>query len=106
MASPVNGYVRKSRSPLENSTGPRRSIRLPRTINGCDDLAVRRGFGRTCSPLAFGHAGAGGQIAWADPASGLSFCYLSEGLDANLLREGRRRAALCNRAGALVDVTA
>jgi hypothetical protein len=35
VASPVNGYVRKSRSPLENSTGPRRSIRLPRTIAGC-----------------------------------------------------------------------
>ena len=42
--------------------------------------AVRRGFGRSNSPSAFGHGGAGGQIAWADPATGLSFACLSNGL--------------------------
>jgi len=70
-------------------------------VAGDDGLAVRRGFGRTCSARAFGHTGAGGQLAWADPASGVSFCFLTNGLDANLIREGRRRAALGNRAGAL-----
>ena len=42
--------------------------------------AVRRGFGRSNSPSAFGHGGAGGQIAWADPATSLSFACLSNGL--------------------------
>ena len=62
---------------------------------------MRMNFGRTVSPRAFGHAGAGGQIAWADPATGLSFCYLTNGLDSNLLRQGRRGLALSSRAAAL-----
>jgi len=33
------------------------------------------------SPRAFGHMGAGGQIAWADPASGLSFAFVHDTLD-------------------------
>ena len=36
----------------------------------------------------FGHNGAGGQIAWADPATGLSFVYLTNGMDQHLLRAG------------------
>jgi CubicO group peptidase (beta-lactamase class C family) len=72
-------------------------------IAGDDGNALRRGMGRTTSPRAFGHHGAGGQIAWADPVSGLSFCFLTNGLDADPLDEGRRRAALSNRAGALAD---
>jgi CubicO group peptidase (beta-lactamase class C family) len=35
-------------------------------------------FGGTVSDTAFGHLGLGGNLAWADPASGLSFCYLGE----------------------------
>jgi CubicO group peptidase (beta-lactamase class C family) len=62
---------------------------------------MRMHFGRTVSPGAFGHAGAGGQVAWADPATGLSFCYLTNGLDANLLRQGRRGNGLSSRAAAL-----
>jgi CubicO group peptidase (beta-lactamase class C family) len=56
------------------------------------------GFGRTASDDAFGHLGAGGQIAWADPATGLSFAYLTNGHDRNLLREGRRTTALSSLA--------
>ena len=56
--------------------------------------AFRQNFGRTCSPRTFGHAGAGGQIAWADPESGLSFVYFTNGLDANLIRQARRGVAL------------
>ncbi|MEJ7584487.1 MAG: serine hydrolase domain-containing protein [Acidimicrobiales bacterium] len=59
---------------------------------------LRSNLGRTVSPRAFGHAGAGGQIAWADPATGLSFAYVTNGLDANLLREARRSTALSSRA--------
>lgn len=49
-------------------------------IAGATEDAVRRGFGRRSSPQAFGHGGAGGQIAWADPATGLSFSCVSNGL--------------------------
>jgi CubicO group peptidase (beta-lactamase class C family) len=71
-------------------------------VAGDDGLGVRRGFGKTNSPQAFGHAGAGGQVAWADPLTGVSFCFLTNGCDANLLREGRRRVALSSRAGGVV----
>lgn len=47
-------------------------------------------FGAGCSPRAFGHAGAHGQVAWADPATGISFAYLHNGLDANMRRTGAR----------------
>jgi CubicO group peptidase (beta-lactamase class C family) len=47
-------------------------------------------FGPGTSPRAFGHDGAGGQIAWADPDTGLSFCFLTNGMDANGVREALR----------------
>jgi len=56
------------------------------------------GFGKTGSDAMFGHMGAGGQIAWADPATGLSFAYLTNGHDRDLLREGRRTTALSSLA--------
>ena len=34
-------------------------------------------FGSLVSPATFGHQGQGGQIAWADPVTGISFCYLT-----------------------------
>jgi len=66
-----------------------------------EDLTLR-GFGNGCSTAAFGHNGAGGQIAWADPASGLSFTYLTNGLDANVIREARRGISLSSHAAAVV----
>lgn len=70
-------------------------------LAGDDGLGHLRGFGRTNSAAAFGHNGAGGQIAWADPATGLSFVFLTDGHDRDLLREWRRCAALSSRAAAL-----
>ena len=67
-------------------------------VAGDDGLSNLRGMGRTVSPRAFGHNGAGGQVAWADPATGLSFCYLTSGLDRNPLREPRRTTALASLA--------
>jgi CubicO group peptidase (beta-lactamase class C family) len=56
-------------------------------------------MGHTVSPRAFGHNGAAGQIAWADPSTGVSFCYLTNGHDLNQLREWRRTTAIASRAG-------
>ncbi len=67
-------------------------------IAGDDGNANRRGFGHTQSPRTFGHNGAGGQIAWADPESGLSFCYVTNGRDLNPIREGRRSIGISSRA--------
>jgi CubicO group peptidase (beta-lactamase class C family) len=57
-----------------------------------------RGFGRGNSARAFGAQGVGGQIAWADPAAGLSFCYLTNGLDADVVASFTRSAKLAGLA--------
>ena len=62
-----------------------------------------RGFGHTNSAKAFGHGGAGGQIAWADPESGLSFCYATNGHDRNPMRMGARGVSLSSKAAALLE---
>lgn len=59
-----------------------------------DESRNFRGFGKTNSPQAFGHNGAGGQIAWVDPESGLSLAYLTSGHDRNNLRQGKRGVAI------------
>jgi CubicO group peptidase (beta-lactamase class C family) len=67
-------------------------------VAGDDGRSNVRGMGRTVSPAAFGHNGAAGQVAWADPATGLSFCYLTNGRDLNGLREHRRTTAVASLA--------
>lgn len=57
-----------------------------------------RGFGKTNSPEAFGHNGAGGQLVWADPATGTSFTYLTPGHDRNSVRQGSRGVAISSLA--------
>jgi CubicO group peptidase (beta-lactamase class C family) len=70
------------------------------SIAGADGKAAMRGFGHTCGPRTFGHLGAGGQIAWVDPDTGLSFAYLTNGLDAFVPNQWRRVAGLASRAAA------
>jgi CubicO group peptidase (beta-lactamase class C family) len=81
---------------------PQRGFVANRTLGivlaGDDGKANLRGFGRTNSPASFGHPGFGGQLGWADPATGISFAYLTNGFDRNDLREGRRSVALCSLA--------
>ena len=57
-------------------------------------------FGPGTSPRTFGHDGAGGQIAWADPESGLSFVFLTNGMDQNAVREITRCQDLATLAAA------
>ena len=59
-----------------------------------------RGFGHTNSELAFGHNGAGGQLAWADPVTGLSLGYCTNGHDRNVVRQARRGVGIASRAAA------
>lgn len=68
-----------------------------------DDAAApsRIGMGAT-SARTFGHNGAHGQIAWTDPASGLSFVFLTDGADADVRREFQRSADLCRLAAACI----
>lgn len=65
-----------------------------------DETRNYRGFGHTNSPEAYGHGGAGGQIAWADPATGISFGYCTNGHDRNPIRQARRGIGLSSRAAA------
>jgi CubicO group peptidase (beta-lactamase class C family) len=68
------------------------------TIAGGDGKAGVRGFGKTNSPKAFGHNGVGGQVAWADPATGISFGYCTNGIDRNDYRHAKRTVAISSLA--------
>jgi len=63
-----------------------------------DESRSFRGFGKTNSALAFGHNGAGGQLAWVDPATGLSLAYLTPGHDRNGVRQAKRGVAISSLA--------
>jgi CubicO group peptidase (beta-lactamase class C family) len=74
-------------------------------VAGDDGKSQMRSMGRTVSPRAFGHPGAGGQLAWADPESGISLSYVTNGLDRNVIREGRRGVAISSLAGVCTQPT-
>jgi CubicO group peptidase (beta-lactamase class C family) len=67
-------------------------------IAGDDGDAYMRGFGRTASPRAFGHGGAGGQIAWGDPETGISVGYCTNGFT-DWMTQARRITAISSLAG-------
>ncbi len=70
-------------------------------IAGDDGQAYLRGFGRNSSPLAFGHGGAGGQVAWGDPHTGISVGYCTNGF-VDWMVQGRRINAISSLAAACV----
>jgi CubicO group peptidase (beta-lactamase class C family) len=65
---------------------------------------IWRGFAPNHSARAVGHMGAGGQVAWGDPVSGISFAFVTNGAERNPARQGARGIRLSNiAAGALVE---
>jgi CubicO group peptidase (beta-lactamase class C family) len=92
----VTGRVR-SRLPDPMGIPANRSLGL--LLAGDDGYANLRGLGRTVSPAAFGHNGAGGQLAWADPASGISLGYTTNGYDRHAVRQPRRGTSIGSIAG-------
>jgi CubicO group peptidase (beta-lactamase class C family) len=71
-------------------------------VQGDDHTARLRSGSGAASPTTFGHGGAHGQIAWADPTTGLSFAYLTNGADRNVAREHRRTQELAAAAVACI----
>ena len=71
-------------------------------VAGDDGTGFVRGFGTATSSRAFGHGGAAGQIGWADPESGLSLGFVTNGIDVNVIRQGRRGVEISTLAGACV----
>ena len=92
----VTGRVRNTFPDPLTRTPANRALGV--ILAGDDGRANFRGFGHTQSPRTFGHNGAGGQLAWADPDSGLSFCYLTNGNDLHELRQPRRGIGITSRA--------
>lgn len=72
-------------------------------LAGDDGMANMRGLGRTVSPRAFGHNGAGGQLAWADPETGISLGYVTNGYDRHEIRQPRRGTSIASIAGSLLE---
>jgi CubicO group peptidase (beta-lactamase class C family) len=71
-------------------------------VAGGDDR-IWRGFAPNNSARAIGHMGAGGQVAWGDPATGISFAFLTNGAERNAARQGANGIRLSNIAAAALS---
>ena len=70
-------------------------------VCGDDGNQGMRELGRSAGPRTFGASGASGQVAWADPDTGVSFCYLTNGLEADQVKAFLRAGSLSTLAGRL-----
>jgi CubicO group peptidase (beta-lactamase class C family) len=67
-------------------------------VAGDDGKSLPRGFGKWVGPRTFGAMGVGGQIAWADPHTGLSFGYVTNGMDVDVVGSFLRSAKIAGLA--------
>ncbi|MEO6205795.1 MAG: serine hydrolase domain-containing protein [Mycobacteriales bacterium] len=94
------GHIRNTLPDPWTKVSANRSLGL--VVAGDDGNApMRDALGASSGPRAFGASGASGQVAWADPDTGLSFCYLTNGLEADQVRAFLRSSALSSLAGRL-----
>ena len=91
------------RNTLPDPMGVPANRSLGLILAGDDGLSNIRGLGRTVSPEAFGHNGAGGQLAWADPATGLSLGYVTNGYDRHQIRQPRRGTSISSLAAVCLE---
>jgi CubicO group peptidase (beta-lactamase class C family) len=70
-------YHTRVRMPDPAGRPMRRSLSFVQAGPPAERYGERTFFGSAVSARAFGHQGQGGQIAWADPDTGLSFAYLT-----------------------------
>ena len=85
---------------IEPTTGIPANRTLGLMIAGDDGKAWMREVGTTAGPRTFVASAAGGQVAWADPDTGLSFCFLTSGIDADVVVSVLRSSELSTLAGA------
>jgi CubicO group peptidase (beta-lactamase class C family) len=90
--------IGRVRNTLPDPMGVPANRSLGLILAGDDGRSHIRGLGRTVSARAFGHNGAGGQLAWADPASGISLGYVTDGYDRHEIRQPRRGTAISSLA--------
>lgn len=72
-------------------------------VGGDDGHGWVRELGQSTGPRAFGASGIGGQVAWADPDTGISFCVLTNGIDRDVVRAFLRTHELSTIAGRCVS---
>jgi CubicO group peptidase (beta-lactamase class C family) len=97
----ATGRIRNALTDPWTKVPANRSLGL--VIAGDDGNApMRDALGRSVGPRAFGASGASGQVAWADPDTGLSFCYLTNGLEADQVKAFLRSSSVSTLAGRLL----
>lgn len=97
-------WTGRVRNTLPDPMGVPANRSLGLILAGDDGRSNIRGLGRAVSPNAFGHNGAGGQLAWADPATGLSLGYVTNGYDRHEVRQPRRGTSIGSLAAQCAEV--
>jgi CubicO group peptidase (beta-lactamase class C family) len=87
---------------IDPMTGKKANRALGIIVAGDRDR-IFRGFAKGNSPDTFGHPGMGGQVAWADPATGVSFAALTDGHDRDPWKAGLRCMTLSEKAAACIE---
>lgn len=74
----------------DDVTGVAANRTLAFVVAGDDGAQALRELGSEVGPRTFATSGLGGQIAWADPDSGLAFAFLTSGISHDVVASWRR----------------